>query len=397
MLAESFRFGISLGIFRESARQGIQEPCYSGANNEIERDNVRGSVLILAPNVYRDALPDLNREFGMVYFGDTSVRPVRAVLTGAGVPIPDNILELYPEISFISIAGASVKKYNVRDLISRGVVVHSASAAYADAVAEFQVMQAIMGLRKAILGHEVMRAGGWGFAQSSFCYELIWRFLFTLSRVSLIKYLKTLFPARWEQLREAHMPAARPAMRSLKGITVGMLGFGHITKKGIEKFTALGAKVIVHSKYADNKLLTVFGAEPGGFADVMRSDVVLINRGLSSRTEGSIGATELNMLKPHAVFINSSRGKIVDENALIARAARGDITVCLDVFAEEPLSSKNPLRQMRNVFLTPHIAGSTREMCEEARAESVRAVVEYLREGSVNGSITTVEQYENMT
>ena len=78
-----------------------------------------------------------------------------------------------------------------------------------------------------------------------------------------------------------------------------------------------------------------------------------------SPTRRMIGARELAWLKPDSVFVNVSRGAVVDSAALIARAARGDIRVGLDVFDPEPIPGDSPVRRMTNVFLSPHIAGVT--------------------------------------
>jgi phosphoglycerate dehydrogenase-like enzyme len=72
-----------------------------------------------------------------------------------------------------------------------------------------------------------------------------------------------------------------------------------------------------------------------------------------------LGAAELERLKTDAVFVNVSRGAIVDSEALIARARRGDIRVSLDVFDPEPIPAGSPIRDLPNVFLSPHIAGVT--------------------------------------
>jgi phosphoglycerate dehydrogenase-like enzyme len=72
-----------------------------------------------------------------------------------------------------------------------------------------------------------------------------------------------------------------------------------------------------------------------------------------------IGRSELELLKTDAVFVNVSRGAIVDPDALIERARVGDIRVCLDVFDPEPIPAGSPIRDLPNVFLSPHIAGVT--------------------------------------
>jgi phosphoglycerate dehydrogenase-like enzyme len=88
-------------------------------------------------------------------------------------------------------------------------------------------------------------------------------------------------------------------------------------------------------------------------------DVVVCLAPLTPETRRMIGAHELERLRPGAVFVNVSRGSIVDPEALIVRLRRGDIVACLDVFDPEPVPADSPVRTMPNVFLTPHIAGVT--------------------------------------
>jgi phosphoglycerate dehydrogenase-like enzyme len=74
-----------------------------------------------------------------------------------------------------------------------------------------------------------------------------------------------------------------------------------------------------------------------------------------------LGAEELDRLRPGCVFVNVSRGKVVDAAALLARLRRGDVVACLDVFDPEPLPVDSPLLDMANVFVSPHVAGVTAE------------------------------------
>jgi len=87
--------------------------------------------------------------------------------------------------------------------------------------------------------------------------------------------------------------------------------------------------------------------------------VVVCTAPLTPRTRGMLGAAQLALLPPDAVFVNVSRGAIVDSEALIARARMGDIRVSLDVFEPEPIPVGSPIRDLPNVFLSPHIAGVT--------------------------------------
>ena len=89
-----------------------------------------------------------------------------------------------------------------------------------------------------------------------------------------------------------------------------------------------------------------------------RSDIVSVHLPLSAETRGRIGSAEFENMKRTALLINTSRGAVIDENALIRSLNNGEIAgACLDVYTEEPLASDSPLRDMENVILTPHTAG----------------------------------------
>ena len=94
----------------------------------------------------------------------------------------------------------------------------------------------------------------------------------------------------------------------------------------------------------------------------MATEVVVCSAPLTPRTQGMLGAAELALLQPDSVFVNVSRGAIVDSDALVARLKRGDgVRAALDVFDPEPIPAEHEIRRLPNVFLTPHIAGSNAE------------------------------------
>src|SRR5262249_45432279 len=88
------------------------------------------------------------------------------------------------------------------------------------------------------------------------------------------------------------------------------------------------------------------------------SEVIVCLVPLTPATRGMLGKRELDLLPPGSAFVNVSRGAVVDSNALIERLTRGDIVAGLDVFDPEPIPVDSPIRQLPNVFITPHIAGS---------------------------------------
>ena len=142
---------------------------------------------------------------------------------------------------------------------------------------------------------------------------------------------------------------------------IGMIGFGHIARRLVELLRPFHVDVRVFDPYCPRELAETYGVVFGPLDKVLESDVVFVLVPLTSTTKGMIGAAELAHLRPGSVFVNVSRGKVVDADALLARLQRGDVIGCLDVFDPEPLPPDSPLVELPNVFVTPHIAGVTEE------------------------------------
>jgi phosphoglycerate dehydrogenase-like enzyme len=142
--------------------------------------------------------------------------------------------------------------------------------------------------------------------------------------------------------------------------TLGILGLGAIGAAVAEKARAFDMRVVGTQrtpKPVPNVDLVVAGAE--GTERVLReSDYVVVLLPLTPETRGSIGARELDFMKPGAFLVNLARGGIVDEDALLERLRSGALGgAALDVFAEEPLPASHPLWDAPNAILTPHLAG----------------------------------------
>jgi phosphoglycerate dehydrogenase-like enzyme len=159
--------------------------------------------------------------------------------------------------------------------------------------------------------------------------------------------------------------------------TVGLIGFGGIGKEIARRVASLGARVIALKRRAptpaDHELAPVFGegslagalevvrGEEALDALLRRSDVVVVTAPETPDTRGMIGGRELGLMKPGALVINVSRGRLIDEAALVAALGEGRLRGAgLDVFAEEPLPSDHPLWRLPNVLITPHVSGVTR-------------------------------------
>lgn len=158
------------------------------------------------------------------------------------------------------------------------------------------------------------------------------------------------------------LPGEEPQM--LHGKTVGIVGIGNIGSGYARAMQGLGATVIGH--HPDRTRTMPDGVAWADLDTLLSSaDVVSLHVPLHARTVGMIGAREIALMKPSAVLINTARGELVDEAALIAALeARRIRAAGLDVFEREPLDETSRLRTLPNVVATPHIAGVVREIAQ---------------------------------
>ena len=167
---------------------------------------------------------------------------------------------------------------------------------------------------------------------------------------------------------------------TLSGKTLGLLGLGRTGRRMAEYAKVFGMEVIAWSQNLTDEAAAAVGARRVDKATLFEeADVVSIHLVLSERTRGLVGEPELALMKPRAYLINTSRGPIVDEAALIAALKTGRIAGAgLDVFDVEPPVPDHPLRFLPNVTLSPHLGYVTREMLSAFYSDSIEAVVAWL-------------------
>ncbi len=149
----------------------------------------------------------------------------------------------------------------------------------------------------------------------------------------------------------------------LAGKAVGIVGYGSIGRAVADRMRSFNTVLYGHD--SDPRQVTE-GVEVLPLDQLLgRADIVTLHVPLTLENEGMIGERELALMKPSALLINTARGALVDEHALIKALTSGSIAGAgIDVFADEPLDPKHPLRRCPNVLLTPHTAGQTREAME---------------------------------
>jgi phosphoglycerate dehydrogenase-like enzyme len=168
--------------------------------------------------------------------------------------------------------------------------------------------------------------------------------------------------------------------RSLAGATVGIVGLGRLGARVAHLLGPFEAELLAWSPNITEERAEGAGVRSVAMEKLLRkSDFVTIHLTLSERSRGLIGGRELALMKPSATLINTSRGPIVDQQALITTMQSGGIAAAaLDVFDDEPLAQDSPLRSMKNVIATPHIGYVTRQSYEVFYRETVEDVLAFL-------------------
>lgn len=154
---------------------------------------------------------------------------------------------------------------------------------------------------------------------------------------------------------------SRSILNRIYGETVGIIGLGWIGRAMARKCNALGMTVLVNDPYVGEHLAVEYNVKFVSKNELLeRSDYVTLHTPHLEDTHHLIDAEALDLMKPTAYLINTSRGHVVDEHALVSALQSGKIAGAgIDVYEEEPLSVDNPLLQMENVICTPHVAGSS--------------------------------------
>ncbi len=193
-----------------------------------------------------------------------------------------------------------------------------------------------------------------------------------------------------------HVPAADASMkdgrfqqnlevgRVLEGATLGVIGLGKIGARMARYGQALGMNVLGWSQNLTDEVARTAGARRVDKDTLLaESDVISLHVVLSERSRGIIGAADLAKMKNDAILVNTSRGPLIDETALLENLRGGRLTVALDVYDQEPLPADHPLRTLPNTVLTPHQGYCTHEIYSQFYRESIENVLAYLKKAPI--------------
>jgi phosphoglycerate dehydrogenase-like enzyme len=264
-----------------------------------------------------------------------------------------SVLEALPSLEMIAQTGGSVPHLDLEAATRCGIAVCTSSGAgrstgsgQSTAELTFALMLAVM--RRIPQEHQAMRAGQWQISQGV----------------------------------------------GLQGKTLGIIGLGRIGSRVAHMAQAFGMRVLATGFTLTAERALAHGVRMAALEDLLaRSDVVSIHLRLSERSYKLIGRRELRLMRPTAYLINTARGPIVDEAALIdALRHRRIAGAGLDVFEQEPIDPGNPLLQLDNVVCTPHIGFVTRETYEQMLGGAVDNIMNYL-----DGNPTNVKNPQALT
>ncbi|MEE8438240.1 MAG: D-2-hydroxyacid dehydrogenase family protein [Micropepsaceae bacterium] len=245
------------------------------------------------------------------------------------------LLKLLPRLRMISATGAKTPHIDAEFCTKNGIVISHSTASVAGYAAEMTLALMLAAARKVALGDANMRAGKF---QDGVGLGTV-----------------------------------------LRGRTLGVIGLGKIGTDMARYGKALGMRVIAWSQN-----LSVEKAQEVGAVRVQKdqllaqSDVVTLHLVLSERSRGVLGARELGLMKDGAILVNTSRGPLVDEGALLDVLRAGRITAALDVYDVEPLPSDHPIRNAPNTVLSPHLGFSTKEVFHDFYQGAIENIVAFL-------------------
>jgi phosphoglycerate dehydrogenase-like enzyme len=277
-------------------------------------------------------------------------------ITGWGTPpLTAEVLSNAPGLQLVAHTAGSIRNLVPPDAMAQGLRVSHAAGIIADAVAEFVISEALLGIRPL---HEIDRG------------------------------MRANEP--WRSLRDRTMG------RLLGACTVGIVGAGYVGLKVIRLLQAFGSVILVYDPTMSAQKAEELGVYLRSLDDLLSSsDIVSLHAPVLPETRGMIGAAELARLKDGALFINSARSALVDEAALLKELQSGRISAALDVFDAEPLPSDSPFRSLPNVILSPHAAGHTSDTYLRQGTAMVEEV-ERLLNGEPLKHEVSVDMLQNM-
>ena len=301
--------------------------------------------VLLTEKIHPDAVKLLQEHFEVVQ--GSGVEHVAEQLAGCeGVLIRSahvtaSDMEQNPQLKVIAKHGMGLDSIDVEAATARGIAVVNAPFANMNAVAEHIVMLILALSKRTVRMDKLTRQGE--FAQRN-------------------QYRTT----------------------ELKGSTLGIIGFGKISRLVVKKLSGFEMNVVACDPFVSQEEAEPFGVQMLSDQEVYQAaDFVVVHTSLTPATYHLVGKREFGLMKPTAYFVNAARGAVVDEPAMIEALQTGQIAGAgLDVFEQEPPAADNPLFSMENVVLSPHNAALSDGAMLAMAMDSAQGIIDCL-EGRV--------------
>jgi phosphoglycerate dehydrogenase-like enzyme len=251
-------------------------------------------------------------------------------------PFPRSLVTRLPRLKMFGLTGARAALVDIAGMIERGIIVcYTGGGPSVQSTAELALALMLAAARRIPQGDASVRAG--------------------------------------------QFQLGTPTGFMLAGKTIGLLGLGRIGAQMAGYCNALGMRVLAWSQNLTDERALAAGASRVSKDELLAvSDVVSLHLVISDRTRGILGAAELARMKRGAILVNTSRGPLVDEAALIDAVQSGCLFAALDVYHREPLRADHPLIACTNTVLTPHLGYSVVEVYAEYYQQSVENALAYL-------------------
>lgn len=237
-------------------------------------------------------------------------------LFGGSRIIHDGNLAAVPRCRAILRTGSGTDNVPVEEATRRGIVVANTPMAMSDGVSDQLIALLFAVIRRVVPHDRAVRGGMWG-----------------------------------------KLPVL--PLNRVKGRTLGLVGFGHAARDVARKLSGFEMRILAHDPFVSAETMAALRVAPSGLSELFaESDYISLHCALTEKTRHLIGERELRSMKKSAILLNTSRGPVIDETALVQALREGWIAAAgLDVFEQEPPAPDNPLLQMDNVVVTPHVAG----------------------------------------
>ncbi len=251
-------------------------------------------------------------------------------------PVNEQLVSRMPNLKFVQIASTGYDNVDTDAMKKRGIHLSNIPTANKESVAEHVITMALAQLKNLMYFHGEIVKGNWPFLTNSM---------------------------------------------ELMGKTFGIIGMGAIGRKLAERLLFFGTNTI----YYDPVKITEEEEEVLGvsYADMntllRKADIVSLHVPLNSHTDKFMSEKQFSLMKDGAIFINTARGEVVDQEALIKAIRKKGVKACIDVYADEPPDPKSEIFTLDNVLFSPHIAGVTIESQQRFITETVSNVLKYVQ------------------